>query len=123
VKSMSIRGSLRGCSSITTCALTIGAICLMQGCGGDTVVEPGNQLPDNQLPVDSAASDPCESDFDFQRELNGAPDAVRSSSADSDGRTVNTVQHWYAENSMVVSFSYVVGEEWCNVWNESGVVW
>jgi len=101
-------------SSLMFAALAI----LLQACSaGDAPLE--SDLP----PLDAAAVAPCEQDFAFQTELNGAPDDTRSETTTVGERSIITQQYWYAETAMVVSFSYAFGESWCNVWNESGVDW
>ncbi len=80
-------------------------------------------LQTNEPVLGAALADPCSDQFAFQQELNGTPDDVYSEVTQVQGKNVTTQQHWYADSSMVVYFTYAVGERWCNVWNESGVAW
>jgi len=84
---------------------------------GDEPLE--TNLPD----FDAATLDPCAEQFEFQRELNGAPDDSVRDVAETQGKTVITEQYWYESSSMIVYFTYAKGESWCNVWNENGVTW
>lgn len=93
------------------------AVCL-SACDGDKTLV--TQLT-TQL---GAASDhPCAEALDAQQELNGIADDTRQSSELVDGITVITEQHWYAGLEMVSYYTYADGGDWCNFWNESGVVW
>ena len=84
--------------------------------GGELVRELTTQLG-------AANGHPCEADFDYQFELNGAATDTHTSSAGVDGEVIITEQHWYSEMQMIVFYSYQQDADWCNMWNESGVEW
>ncbi len=77
----------------------------------------------NEPVLGAALANPCADQFAFQQDLNGAPDDVYSETNLVQGKNVTKQEYWYADTSMVVYFTYAVGERWCNVWNEGGVVW
>jgi len=60
---------------------------------------------------------------DTKLEVNGAPDDTAIEKNTAQGKEVTTEMYWYEATSMVVFFTHAEGETWCNVWNESGIVW
>ena len=71
----------------------------------------------------AALAEPYESQKEFQLEVNGAPDDTAIEKNTVQGKEVTTEMYWYEATSMVVFFTHAEGETWCNVWNESGIVW
>ncbi len=101
---------------VSVAMLTVLAACT----AGDAPLEA--IVPEEPL-IDAATINPCGDQFDFQRELNGAPDDSFTDSGEVQGKVLVTQQYWYESTSMIVNFSYALDEAWCNVWTESGVAW
>lgn len=114
----------------TAATVVIPAVFILGGCvAGDEPLEtaadfvPEPVLDAEALAALAALAAPCESQNEFQVELNGVPDDTAVEKSTVQGQTVTTEMYWYADTRMVVFFRYGEGETWCNVWNESGVVW
>lgn len=106
----------------TTMMLAVTAVVLSACSAGEAPLE----VSDSYAPepeIDAATIDPCASQFEFQRELNGVPDDTAIETRVVQGKSLNTQSYWYADAGMIISFAYADGETWCNVWNESGVSW
>jgi len=73
-----------------------------------------------ELAIAAARVDPCADQYVFQLELNGVPDATYTGNVE-DG--VIREEQWYASTSTIVYLTYSPDDNWCNVWNESGVAW
>ncbi len=105
------------------------AVFALSACsGGDEPLA----LPENYEPepvavvepqIDAATIDPCANDFLFQREINGTPDDSTVERSFAAGKSLTTIQYWYADTGTIVGFRYAEGEAWCNVWSESGLTW
>jgi hypothetical protein len=92
---------------------------LLAACGG----ESGTQLSSTGSPTLGAASaHPCNEEYEFQAELNGAADFVDSEEDTVDGEVIVTERHVYSSAQLVVNYTFAQGGDWCNVWTEGGGV-
>ncbi len=107
-------------SSNLSCAVTLVVL------GACNSAEAPLELAETYEPepeIDAATVDPCASQFEFQRALNGIPDDTTVLSSTTQRKTVIKQLYWYADSQTIYYFSYAEGETWCNVSNESGVNW
>lgn len=103
-------------------AATAITVALAACTAGEAPLETGaDYVPEPE--IDPATIAPCEDQFAFQRELNGAPDDTAVELSTSQGKSVTKEFYWYADTGIIVGFSYAEGETWCNVWTENGVGW
>lgn len=99
-------------------ALSAFATVCLAACDGDETI-----VSNLTTQLGAASAHPCDEQFDYQFELNGTPDDTRQSTSIVEGEAIVTEQHWYADTSMILYYTYVEGGNWCNNWNENGVSW